>query len=502
VGLSSVPTEPPENTDQTDDAIAQLDSCLLALRTARRGLTGYATLCAEQRLVVDDHVLAGLRDALRQAESRVTGQRQVLGRRAGADTAVRLTEGDVVVRYALTTLAYVRGALEWCSPSYAQSGVAQFFHLGAQDWPNVNYERYEHRPVERVERQLLELFDLRPDEHGISATSSGMAAFSLVESFLVRHRLKAGDTVLLAPYIYFESAQQLAALPHVRTAWADDFGTADLLAAVRRHSPRVVFADPLANTHQQRMIDLAALLAGLRATVTERTTLVVDGTMLSGAIPAELLACDDRVEVLYFESGSKYLQLGMDAGMAGMVAYPADLRPEFELLRRNGGLILYRHGGELFPAYDRDFYQRRMRRIGANAARMATLLHADPAVRASGRVSYPTLDDHPDRALARSLPYAGGCVNFLFHDNARNTRDELNVVFDRMFTAARIRGVHLTKGASFGFATPRVSAADAFAEGEPPFLRLYAGDRADQVDALVRIVARVLADVADTALAS
>lgn len=504
MGLSVVP-EPPAGPppDETDDAIGQLDAYRAELRAARHDVAAYADHCHQERLLTDPTVLAVLRDTLRRAESRVIGQRRILAGRGNATpTTAQLAENDMVVRFAVATLAYVRGALEWCSPSYAQAGVAQFFHLGAQDCPTVNYERYEHRPVERVERQLLDLFALTPDTHGVSATSSGMAAYSLVESFLLRHRLRAGDTVLLAPYIYFESVQQLQALPHVTTAWADGYGTADLVAAVRQHRPRVVLADPLANTHQQRMVDLAGLLAGLRASVTERTTLVVDGTMLSGGIAPELLAADDLVEVLYFESGSKYLQLGMDAGMAGVVVYPAELREPFELLRRNGGLILYRNGGELFPAYDRDLYQRRMRRICANATRIATLLHADPAVRAAGHVTHPALPDHPDHGLACTLPYSGGCVNFLFHERSRNTKAEFNVVFDQIFAAARARGVHVTKGPSFGFAAPRVSAADAFAPGEPPFFRLYAGDRADQADALAEIIAQVLIAAAETAVAS
>jgi hypothetical protein len=102
------------------------------------------------------------------------------------------------------------------------------------------------------------------------------------------------------------------------------------------------------------------------------------------------------------------------------------------------------------------------------------------------------LADHPDAMTARKLPHAGGNVTFLHHVQARNNRAELDRLMQRILAGAQGSGAHLTKGASFGFSTPRVSAADAFAEGAPPFLRIYAGDRAAQVDALAEAIAQAL----------
>jgi cystathionine gamma-synthase len=135
-----------------------------------------------------------------------------------------------------------------------------------------------------------------------------------------------------------------------------------------------------------------------------------------------------------------------------------------------------------------------MTRIGANALRIAELLRDDHRVTDVGAVFYPGLPDHPDAEIAGRLPYAGGCVTFLFHERGHNNKDDLNVLFDRVFANARVLGVQLSKGASFGFSVPRIYAPDAFAEGEPPFLRLYAGDRADQVEALATAFAQALTD--------
>ncbi|WP_410657545.1 PLP-dependent transferase [Amycolatopsis sp. lyj-112] len=479
--------------DQVADLVQALDSCAWRLRAARRDIEEYVGYCERNALPVDEPVITALTDSARQAGKRIAEQRESLLTRSEIDVNDQST-GELALRFGLATLSYVRGALEWRSAAFDQSLAVQFFDLRAQGSPRVNYERYEHNSVHQVEAQLLEILGLSPESHSVSATSSGVAAYTLVECFLLRERLRSGDHVLMAPYIYFEASEQLTTLPFIQVERAAGYSIEEIIADVVRYRPRAIFVDPLANTAQQRMIDLPGLLARLRSVVLERTTVVIDGTMLSGGLPAELLASDDAVEVLYYESASKYLQLGMDAGMAGVVAYPIELGEAFDRQRRNTGLILYRHGADLFPRYPKSFYRRRMTRIGANALRTATLLRDDHRVTDVGKVSYPGLPDHPDARIAERLPYAGGCITFLFHERERNTRDELNVLFDRVFTHARRLGVQLTKGASFGFSTPRISAADAFAEGEPPFLRLYLGDRGDQVESLAKAFAQALDD--------
>ncbi|MET7468308.1 PLP-dependent transferase [Micromonospora sp. NPDC005257] len=483
----------PEASGQVTDLVRALDSCAWELSTARHDIDEFVGYCERNTLPVDEPVVAALVAAAHAAGEHIAEQRHLLLTQSAID-AGQLSASELALRFGLATLSYVRGALEWRSAAFDQSAAVQFFDLRAQGSPIVNYERYVHDPVHRVEAQLLDVLGLSPERHSISATSSGVAAYTLVEAFLLRERLRNGDMVLMAPYIYFEASEQLVTLPFVRVERASGYGVEEIIADVVHYRPRALFVDPLSNTAEQRMIDLSGLLARLRSVVIERTTVVIDGTMLSGGMPADLLDSDDKVEVLYYESGSKYLQLGMDAGMAGMVAYPIELREAFDRQRRNTGLILYRHGSDLFPRYQRSFYRRRMTRIGANALRIAELLRGDHRVTDAGAVFYPGLPDHPDVRIAERLPYAGGCVTFLFHERDRNTKAELNLLFDRIFANARVSDVQVTKGASFGFSIPRLSAADAFAEGEPPFLRLYAGDRADQVEALTEAFAQALAD--------
>jgi hypothetical protein len=135
-----------------------------------------------------------------------------------ADGSIAFSEAEASARWGVATAAHIRTALEWCSPSYAQARTLQFFQLGAQDSPGVNYERYGHSEVAELEIQLLDALGLDPETTSVLMTSSGMSAYSLVESFLLRHRLPSTGRMLLAPYIYFEAAEQLESLQVVSTA--------------------------------------------------------------------------------------------------------------------------------------------------------------------------------------------------------------------------------------------------------------------------------------------
>lgn len=486
-------TGSPEPDDALADMREQLASWASRIADVQTDLEEYKRYCAKNEVLADHEVIARLTDNCVNAQERVALTRDGLATVDDDDRA--LPAAEIVLRYAASVTASSRAALDWCSPSYAQATVSQFFDVGAQENPGVNYERYENIACRQVEDQVLEVLGLSPERRAVIATSSGMAAYALIEAFLLRQRLRPGSTVLLAPYIYFEAAEQLCSLPSVRCVQASSYDVRDLLEEIRRHRPRCMFADPITNTADQRLIDIPDLVRRLARIAEAPITVVVDGTMVSGALPADLLDPPGPVEVLYYESCSKYLQLGMDAAMAGVVAVPVELRPAFDRLRRNTGGILYRQSAQLFPGYSRVFFSRRMRRICGNAASVALELAAREDVRAVTRVVHPACPDHPDHSIARQMPYAGGCVTFAFHEVGADHREQLDALIEDMLHRARRCGLQLTKGVSFGFSTPRVSAAASMSETEPAFLRLYAGDRAgEQV--------RLLAQVAGDALAS
>ncbi|HEY0449913.1 PLP-dependent transferase [Actinophytocola sp.] len=485
----------PDNSSPARELLEQFDACAARLRIARHAIEEHATFCVRSRLPLDQPLIARLLDAVRHAEARLAQERHLLVGHGGTGRPEQLSAGETVLRFGWATYSYARGALEWCSPSTAQSRAVQFFDVGAQNSAEANYARYESSAVADLERHVADVLVVPPGTHTVSATSSGVAAYTLIEAVLLRHRLCPGDAVLIAPTVHFEQVEQLTALPYFPVLRGSGHGVDDLLDEVRRHRPRCLFVDPLANNARQRMIDVPALIRRLPTVITGPITVVVDGTTLSCGLPAVATTEDDPVEVIYYESGSKHLQLGLDLTMAGFVVHPIGLLAEFTRQRRNTGSILDPRAADLFPRYPSDAHRSRLRRIGDNALRAAILLHDDPRVREVGQVFHPGLPDHPDRAAAQTLPYADGCLSFLFDQPERNGRVELDALFERVLANARTLGVQLAKGASFGFSVPRLWAAEDTCLGvESPFLRLSVGDRADQVDRLVEAVADAVAD--------
>ncbi|MGA8806789.1 MAG: pyridoxal-phosphate dependent enzyme [Thermoanaerobaculia bacterium] len=393
---------------------------------------------------------------------------------------------ELAIRVGMNVYSALSGGLEWCSPAYSQAVVPQFFDLAAQDNGGVNYERYGHSETARIEAQLQDVLNIPPDRWGVMVTSSGMAAYTLIEGLLLRHRVDRDTAVVTAPYIYFEAAEQLEQLPidvHRAPGWA----AADIANLAADTDARLVLADPLANIAEQRLVDVAELIQLLHP----ETTLLVDGSMMpGGALPGLLSAAGSR-HLLYYESCSKYLQLGLDMAMAGVVVHPVELRPVLARLRRNMGLALTRAAARLFPVYGREQFLARIVRMERAATFVAGVLSTHPAVVRQAAVVHPSLPTHPDASLAAGLGRTGGCVTFVPDGALAAGADPLNVLIDHILASARARRVPLVKGVSFGFSVHRLCAASAMAEETAPFLRLSVGD-VDEVSAVA--LAEIIAE--------
>jgi hypothetical protein len=171
------------------DLLVLLSTCDERLRAAGLAVREHARYCQQARLPVDQPVIARLVDAVEHARARVAQERSLLFAHGTDDRPRLLSGGELVVRFALSTYAYVRNALEWSAPAGAQAHVVQFFDLAAQRSPVPTEARHGEASVREVERQTAALLDV-PATHSVSATSSGQAAFALVESVLLRERLR------------------------------------------------------------------------------------------------------------------------------------------------------------------------------------------------------------------------------------------------------------------------------------------------------------------------
>lgn len=370
-------------------------------------------------------------------------------------------------------------ALDWRSASYGQSWDTMFFALNSQGNPGVNYNRYESNQLAFIEKMMAEVLGLDQRKTALLMTSSGMAAYNLIENYLMRYALRHGDTVLIPHYIYFETDEQISKLPGIDIERAETHNAEEIVRLIREKKPKVVFLDPLTNTVELRITDVQGVIEKISEIELEDDIyFVIDGTMMSGEFNPFTASRDNpRVKVLYYDSCSKYTQLGLDIAMGGLVAPPVELASIFDRLRRNTGTIMYDSAANIFPAYSRETHQKRMKRFTRNAVLIGNRIAEDEEVSREVKVHFPLLENHPDHELAGRFNSIGGLMTFTFQNPYLNQRDALNSFIEIALAVAKEYGVSLTKGVSFGFSIPRISAAAAMAENAPPFLRLSTGDR-------------------------
>ncbi len=396
-------------------------------------------------------------------------------------------DGEQRVR-ALSQLAVAsRLAFEWRSPAYDQAAAVAALDPGALGSPGMNYARYEQPGVGEVERQLAEIVMIDPATHAVLLTSSGMAAFTLIMGILLEH--DGVTTALTAPYLYFEASEMLRYWLGPALDCAASFDAREIADQALAGGHDAVFADPMANNADQRMIDVE-LLAAAFASAGQPPWLVVDGTMLPAATALPVTAALPE-KALYYESCSKYLQLGLDIAMAGMVVVPRGLEARARRVRRNLGLGIDRYGAELFPRYRTQVFARRLLQMERAAQEVAMCVQAS-LPEDEFTVGFPGLPGHPDHLLAMQLGRTGSCLT-VSPVNGHPSRDQLEPVVDEAIRIAQRWGVSLVKGVSFGFTVPRFSSASAMAEGTSPFMRVAVGPGAPGASA-------ALADVLSSAI--
>lgn len=378
-------------------------------------------------------------------------------------------------------VALLHEAQSWQASAIDQNLAAPFDAAAQQGNPNVNYTRYQSETVETLENQLLDTLGLSNGTATALATSSGMAAITLAEAWLRRNRLRSGDRVVCQPGLYFETLELFATLPDIELQLAATDAEDDLILAIQQHAPRVVLVEPLVNTPDLRLLSMERFMRRVAELQAGPITMIIDGTMLSGAFDPFLLAEEfQEIEVVYIESGAKYLQGGFDLTMSGLLCCRFPERAIFERMRRDTGTVLYPSAAALMPEIDRSSHLARLRRLTENCRIVADRVAkgVNPKGGKAVQPVFPDYGTHPDRTVVKGYPHLGGVMTFRFEPPGLNNRWLLKACIDHVFAAARRLDVPLTEGVSFGFSTPRISAAWAMSQTSPPFLRLSVGDQA------------------------
>jgi cystathionine gamma-synthase len=381
---------------------------------------------------------------------------------------------EPTLRSAYRLIAVLANLAAWSAPATQEShALASFPVAAARD--AVAYSRFGGADIAAQESVYASMLGFHPQHARLLLTSSGMAAYALIEAYLLRDVLQPGARVLLHPDVYFETRQQVLSLPQFSSCTAAGGSRADILAAIAAFKPRVVFVDPLSNAADFRVIDMLRLLHEADEICQQETWFVVDGTMLSGAFDPFIGSRRKRVRVLYYESGCKYLQFGMDLGAAGLVVVEAVLAQRFEALRRGNGAI----GSDALalPRASRRTYLNYLRAQTA-CAEAVTKAATDAGVASAAAIIvpvHPSQVSHPDHAETQHYLHLGGVLVFRFTDPQLNRRRPLEDFIDLLMEHARSANLALTAGVSFGFCVPRVGAAWSSYDAEDAFLRLSAG---------------------------
>jgi cystathionine beta-lyase/cystathionine gamma-synthase len=258
--------------------------------------------------------------------------------------------------------------------------------------PAYAYSRVSNPTVAALERNLGALEQAEP----AVATGSGLSALTT----LFMATLKAGDRVVCGETIYGGTVRLLReyfAHLGVRADFADSSSAEELALALREPARLLIVESPGNPTLRLTDISLCARLAKRAGAL-----LVVDNTFLT---PALMDAFGLGADVVV-HSTTKYLE-GHNATIGGAIlTRDPELRERLAYTRKAIGTIqspleawLTLRGIKTLPL--------RMERHSASALTIARWLEARPEV---ARVSYPWLDNHPQRELARKQQRAGGGV--------------------------------------------------------------------------------------------
>ena len=440
----------------------------------------YQEYCNLEKITPDNLALENLRDSLDRVEKILIDSNNIKmpSDLLSSDYNRNITEHVQRYRMLLHDLLSASLVLDWRSASYGQSRDTMFFNIDSQDNPGVNYNRYESNQLAIVEKTLANILGVNLEQSALLATSSGMSAYSLIESYLLREVLEPGAKIYIPHYIYFETEEQISRLRHIHIIRTETHEPDEIVNYVLTEKPKVLFLDPLTNTVELRMTDIELVLRKIAENIEEILYVVIDGTLLSGQVDISRLSeINPKIKILYYDSCSKYLQLGLDIAMGGLIIIPVETQAIFDRLRRNTGTIMYDSVANIFPIYDRQTLQARMIRFSRNARVIGELIETDRELKNKLIPHFPGLASHQDNLGAKRYESVGGIMTFSFADHFLNQRDSLNSFIEIALKVTKEYKVSLTKGVSFGFSIPRISAASAMAENLPPFLRLSTGDR-------------------------
>ncbi len=370
---------------------------------------------------------------------------------------------------------------EWQSPSYAhtlksQAGIAE----GTIEATINDYKRDRHNEEIAYEKAFKRQYidGLITFPVNVYATTSGMAAFSTILSYLVCEG-KLKGTVLIGSSIYFECKILLTQLPNIELIEVDESDADTVLKLIDKHQPSVVVFDSIANMPSVAVVNLDRIVSHLVTHSKKRTILVVDNTCRSiyfQPIP-HILGKFGNVSLIVFESLNKYHQFGMDRVTGGIIwCYGGDTG-KISNYRVHTGTNIPDIAAATLPTPNRKLLTKKLQRHGRNATYMAQAIHAWIAshpTQAITTIVYPQLPNHPSYSFTKTFSFSGSFITLKFSEKY-STIPSYKRFIRFVLTKAAKRNISLIAGTSFGLHTTRIYLTAIRSEPTTPFVRISVG---------------------------
>ena len=320
------------------------------------------------------------------------------------------------------------------------------------------------------------------DQNSVSVltTSSGMAAYSLIEKYLIRDILEQNDIIYSPRYDYGELQNIKFCGKLFSIVQHENDNHDEIINYILNCCPKVVFLSSIYNIPGTPVLDILFILEKIYNSEYQKDIhIIIDDSLVTGAINPFIFQTD-FINIYYFSSAIKYLQAGMDSGFAGILAVNKSKFDCFRKLRGMTGLGLYDNSAWLYPLQTFEIYQARMRRLTRNALLVAEKLQENEEFYKHWDVQYPLLQNHPDYHSAKKLPFIGSLVTLVprsapLFANFENVQPLFKLI-DRILRSAHEEGISIIRSESFGFSDVRINAYGWY-NRKPPYIRLSCGDR-------------------------
>ncbi|KAG9256673.1 pyridoxal phosphate-dependent transferase [Emericellopsis atlantica] len=385
--------------------------------------------------------------------------------------------------------SFLGSFFERASPSYDQAKTLWWFDPSYHLSDGLNYDRYGAPDVRALEARLLQALGLGNEKLPLKLllTSSGVAAFTVLQQFLLSNVLQAGDVIVISPYLYFECFELVRQVNHIQFINSETFDAEDIIATAERHNAKAVYLDPMANTIGLETTDIrkfSQLISGREGWADRH--LLIDGTLVSGGMAVfDWFSEPSHPKVLYYESAHKYIQMGMDIVMCGFLVYPEEYHDTLGLIRQVTGLTLYTRQANVLPQIDYDIHQSRMHHLTSNAEKLYHFL--DKRASTIARFNYPL------QWRKMGWSHGGNVVTIrLFGDDQINKRPSLDAFTSLVLRACEEEGVAMTKGGGLGFSVTRIWPSTPFIRNEDPYMRISVGVDPDEVEPVGRAIIKGL----------